>query len=153
MSDEEARRLSMERDAYIGRTLRQFSIEEIIDQHDVLRKTLDALVSDHDGQPAVWVCDTCGQPIGKDGRCSSGAHVGPDDVDFGPNSGHAVATTDLVAGHYSAILDQRLFSERLETMREEFTVLIDACGHCMAAGRAPSERMIEAARATLMSLG
>ncbi len=53
-------------------------------------------ISDHDGVLTVWVCEKCGQLLGKSWRCNSGIHVGPDDADFGPASGHAVATTDLV---------------------------------------------------------
>lgn len=67
--------------------------ERLYVERDEARAALAALVSDHDGTQAVWVCDRCGQPIGKDGRCNSGAHVGPGES----ANGMAVATTDLVA--------------------------------------------------------
>lgn len=55
----------------------------------------DKLISDHDGIPTFWVCERCGQPLGKDGRCNSAIHVGPDDGNA--FNGMAIATTDLVA--------------------------------------------------------
>lgn len=110
---------------------------------------LGALVSDHDGLQAAWVCDRCGQALGQNGLCNSGLHVGPDDADDGPNSGHAVATTDLVAERNAALERENSVLEREQILREEFTVLIDACGHCMAAGRPPNEGMIAMAREAL----
>ncbi len=48
---------------------------------------------ERNGVSAAWVCDRCGQPIGREDRCNSGLHVGPGE---GAN-GVAVASTDLVA--------------------------------------------------------
>lgn len=37
----------------------------------------------------------------------------------------------------------------IERLREELTILMDACGHCIAAGRPPSQGMIDMAREAL----
>jgi hypothetical protein len=57
------------------------------------REALDRLVTLHDGLSVAWVCEHCGQPIGKDGSCRSGLHVGPDDGEA--NHGRPVASTDV----------------------------------------------------------
>lgn len=57
------------------------------------------LVTLHDGVSTAWVCDQCGQPIGRDGVCNSGIHVGPGEE----ANGRPVASTDVVAsGHERA---------------------------------------------------
>ena len=37
----------------------------------------------------------------------------------------------------------------VDQLREEFTVLMDACGHCLAAGRPPVQGMLDMAREAL----
>lgn len=75
----------------------------IIDLSDKAESCEDEeeVISLHDGIPAVWVCELCGQPIGKGSRCNSAIHVGPQDGNA--FNGHAIATTDLAAEHVDAL--------------------------------------------------
>lgn len=78
----------------------------IIDMSDKAESCeAEELISLHDGIPAVWVCDLCGQPIGKGGRCNSAIHVGTEDGNA--FNGHAIATTDLAAEYSAALARER----------------------------------------------
>lgn len=88
-----------------------------------LEGALAALVSDHDGVPAVWVCEQCGQPLGKDGRCNSSLHV-PPEAEAEAN-GMAVATTDLVAELRRAEARAGSLEEALEPFAAVWRRMVD----------------------------
>jgi hypothetical protein len=58
----------------------------------LLAEQRNPLVTEHQGIGTAWVCDKCGQPIGKNGVCNSGLHVGPGEE----ANGQPVSTVELV---------------------------------------------------------
>ncbi len=92
---------------------------------------------DHEGIPAVWVCDRCGQPMGRGDRCNSGLHVGPGEE----ANGMAVASTALVAER-DALRAEVKRLRGAEPERNDERDQIAVCEHCNVVVARGGERIV-----------
>ncbi len=108
------------------------------ENHIEARRPTEPKCNDHDGIAAAWVCDRCGQPMGREDRCNSGLHVGPGEE----ANGVAVASTELVAER-DALRAEVKRLRGAEPERNDERDQIAVCEHCNVVVARGGERIVD----------